>query len=263
VNTEQVSDGICIGFIQPANMLKQNTPWENCCFFMSKNIKIFSVIAILLSGYSALSQNLSNKGKEFWVAYGHHQFFETGGNTQEMVLYLSAEQAANVTVSINGTSYSQTYFVPANTVVSTGATPSTPLPKAGTNDCRLFSGTPGFTGTNSEGKSTRGIHIVSDVPIVAYAHIFGGTSSGASMLMPIDTWGYNYVSVNSEQRYGSNCFSWMYVIAKENNTKIEIVPSVPYPRWSGCRAISYCSFKQGRGLPGFGFAFKRRKQQRI
>jgi gliding motility-associated-like protein len=204
-------------------MLKQNTPWENCCFFMSKKIKIFSVIAILLSGYSALSQNLSNKGKEFWVAYGHHQFFENGTNSQGMVLYLNSEQPAQVTVSITGTSYVRNFTIAANSVIATDT-----LPKSGPEDCRLFSGTPGFSGANSEGISSRGIHIQSNVPIVAYAHIFGGASSGATMLMPVETYGYSYVSVNSQQNYpGGNCFSWMYVIAKENNTKIEIVPSVP------------------------------------
>ena len=182
-----------------------------------------TLTALLLIVYSAgFAQNLSNRGKEFWVGYGHHHFFETGANNQDMVLYLSAEQAAQVTVTINGTSYSQTYNVPANSVIQTSA-----LPKSGANDCRLYSGAPGFTGSLSEGTSDRGIHIVSDVPIVAYAHIYGSASSGATMLMPVETYGYSYVSVNSQQRYGSNnCFSWIYIIAKENNTKVEIVPSV-------------------------------------
>src|ERR1700694_3607073 len=189
---------------------------------MTSRIGIKLLIFLLMIAQSGMSQNLSNKGKEFWVGYGHHHFFETGANSQEMVLYLSAEQAAHVTVSINGTSYSQTYNVPANSVIYTSA-----MPKSGLNDCRLFSGAPGFSGSLSEGISERGIHIISDVPIVAYAHIYGNASSGATMLMPVETYGYSYVSVNSQQRYGNNnCFSWVFVIAKENNTRVEIVPSV-------------------------------------
>ncbi|HEX5652831.1 MAG TPA: LamG-like jellyroll fold domain-containing protein, partial [Chitinophagaceae bacterium] len=38
----------------------------------------------------------SNRGRRFWVAYGHHYGFSS--NSQDMVLYLSAEDAANVTV---------------------------------------------------------------------------------------------------------------------------------------------------------------------
>src|SRR5690606_20317673 len=33
--------------------------------------------------------------------------------------------------------------------------------------------------------------------------------------------------INSRQRYATNCFSWFYVVAKENNTVIEVTPSVP------------------------------------
>src|SRR3954468_4975401 len=146
---------------------------------MMTKTRIIATFILLAGSIFSYAQNLSNKGKEFWVGYGHHQFFEGNSgsqqNTQEMVIYLSAEQPANVTVSINGTSYSQNYSIPANTVISTAA-----MPKSGTNDCRLTSGAGGFTGALSEGISDRGIHIVSDVPIVAYAHIYGSASSGAT-----------------------------------------------------------------------------------
>jgi gliding motility-associated-like protein len=182
-------------------------------------------IGLLLCCLHGLSQNLSNKGKEFWVGYGHHQFMEPDGSPQngmEMILYFSAEQTANVKVSINTTSYVRNYVVPAGTVIA-----SQLIPKAGTFDCRLYSDPPSFGGTGGEGVFDRGIHIESDVPIVAYAHIYGSLSSGASMLMPVETWGYNYVSLNSQQVYAANCFSWMYVVAKENNTRVEITPAVP------------------------------------
>ncbi|WP_236059501.1 PKD domain-containing protein [Chitinophaga rhizophila] len=168
-------------------------------------------------------QNLSNKGKSFWVGYGHHQFMEPGrGNTQEMVLYLSAEEPANVTVTIDGTTWTRSYTIPANTVIATDQ-----IPKTGAFDARLYSVPPTFGGTGGEGLFQRkGIHIVSDVPIVAYAHIYGSASSGATMLMPEETWGYYYVSLNSQQEYDFDCFSWMFVVARENNTVVEITPSV-------------------------------------
>ena len=61
------------------------------------------------------AQDFSNKGTEFWVAYGYHQVMTTG-NAQEMVLYFAAEEATTVTVSIPGNGYSVTYNVPANSV---------------------------------------------------------------------------------------------------------------------------------------------------
>ncbi len=175
-----------------------------------------------LCGISAMGQGLSNRGKEFWVGYGHHQFMEPGStNSQDMVVYLSAEEAATVTVTIDGTAWTRTYNIPANTVIVTET-----IPKAGPTDARLYSVPPSYGGTGGEGIfSNKGIHIVSNVPIVAYAHIFGSVSSGATMLMPVSTWGYSYISLNSQQAFADDCFSWMYIIAKEDNTMVEINPS--------------------------------------
>ncbi|HYF31634.1 MAG TPA: gliding motility-associated C-terminal domain-containing protein [Chitinophagaceae bacterium] len=153
----------------------------------------------------------SNKGTKFWVAYGHHQFMATD-NSQQMVLYLGAEQPANVTVRINGTSWVRTYTIPANTVITTNI-----IPKAGSFDARL----------TQEGLNRRGISITSDVPITAYAHIFGSLSSGATMLMPVGTYGYEYYALTSRQNYAANTYSWFYVVADRDNTLIEITPSNP------------------------------------
>src|SRR5690242_13312669 len=107
------------------------------------------------------AQDFSNKGKDFWVGYGYHVRMNTGnGGSQQMVLYFATEAVTNVTVSIPGVGYSQTYSnIPANTIFTTN-----PLPKTGSQDARL----------TEEGLSAKGIHITSDRPIVAYAHIYDG-----------------------------------------------------------------------------------------
>lgn len=176
-------------------------------------MKALLTITFLLTGFLSLAQNLSNKGKEFWTGYGHNQFFTTNqGNGEKMVLYLSAEEPATVTVSINGTSWVKTYNIPANTVIPTDL-----IPKTGEDDARI----------KEEGLNNHAIHIVSDTPIVAYAHIYGETSSGATMLLPVETYGYNYFSMNTEQEFDKDCFSWFFVVASENNTRIRITPTQP------------------------------------
>lgn len=165
------------------------------------------IISVSISSL-IFSQDLSNKGKEFWVGYGHNQIYPSG---QTLVLYLSAEQAAQVTISVNGTSWSQTYTIPANTVIQT-----VEIPKNGASDARL----------TAEGISDKGIHIVSDVPIVAYAHQYGSASSGATMLMPVETYGYTYYSLNYTQVTNATpAYSWFFVIASQDNTVVEITPS--------------------------------------
>ena len=161
--------------------------------------------------FSANAQDLSNRGKEFWLGYGHNNLF-SNGNGQQLVLYLSTEQAATVTVSVNNSSWTRTYIIPANSVRQTDE-----LPKSGTDDARI----------QMEGYNTRGIRIVSDVPIVAYAHQYGSNSSGATMLMPVETFGYTYYSLNYAQQSNSTpAYSWFFIVASEDNTKVEITPSV-------------------------------------
>lgn len=154
----------------------------------------------------------SNRGRRFWVAYPINEL--NAGTTQQMVLYLSAQEAANVQVRINGTNWVRNYFVPANSVTATEY-----LPKAGVMSAYL----------NTPGKSDRGISIVSDVPIVAYAHVIGSTSSGASMLMPVGVWGYEYRMLGITQSWGTGGHSYFYVVADNDSTKVEITsaPGVP------------------------------------
>jgi gliding motility-associated-like protein len=161
----------------------------------------------------AKTQDKSNKGKEFWLGYGHNVLFTQGSpaNSQTHVLYLSAEQAATVTVSVNGTGWTQTVNISANTVDF-----SIVIPKSGPDDARIL----------NEGLSVKGIHIVSNVPIVAYSHQFNLVSSSATMLMPVETFGYTYYSLNfTQQSNYPQSYSWFYAVASENNTRIQITPS--------------------------------------
>jgi gliding motility-associated-like protein len=114
--------------------------------------------------------------------------------------------------------------IPANTVDATIL-----IPKTGPNDARLL----------TDGFSNKGIHIVSDVPVAVYAHVYVNQGSGATMLMPVETYGYSYSSVNYRQntsgsalpnispttQNGPDWYSWFYVVASEDNTTLEITPS--------------------------------------
>ena len=153
----------------------------------------------------------SNSGTRFWVGYGHHEFFEND-NAQDMVLYFSSSEDADVTVKINNTGWIKHYHVTANTAVASDA-----IPKGGVEDARLM----------TEGVSDRGISIESTKPIVAYAHIYGNMSSGATMLLPVGTYGYEYYSLNYKQQYSYQDYSWAYVVADQPNTVVEITPAVP------------------------------------
>jgi gliding motility-associated-like protein len=183
-----------------------------------RNFYLLSTLLLnLLVSSSLHAQDFSNKGKDFWVGYGYHQQMTNGGGggTQDMVLYFATEAITTVTVTIPGTGYSQTYSnIPANTVFT-----SNPIPKTGAQDARLTQ--------ESTSPEKKGIHITSDKPIVAYAHIYNQSVSGASILFPTGTLGKEYYSVNYKNVSNSadaNC--WFYVVACDTgNTTVEITPS--------------------------------------
>lgn len=171
-----------------------------------------TLVLAVLGGKAALAQDFSNKGKDFWLGYGYHQLM-SGNNNQEMVLYFATDQVTTVTVSIPGTGYTVTYAnIPANTIFTSAA-----LPKSGAQDARL----------TSQGLFNRGVHIVADKPIVAYAHVYTANVSGATLLFPTNTLGKEYYSINfTNVSNSANSNGWFYVVACDTGTTtVEIVPS--------------------------------------
>jgi gliding motility-associated-like protein len=181
--------------------------------YMRKIYLLGTLVLSILFNTISTAQDFSNKGKDFWVAYGYHQVM-VAGNGQDMRLYFSAEQTANVTVTIPGIGYSQSYIVPANTTIASNI-----IPKGAPQDARLLAES--TTGEN------KGIHIVSDKPIVAYAHIYNGSVSGATILFPTPTLGKEYYSVNYRNISNTGAAnSWFYVLAADTGTTtVRITPS--------------------------------------
>lgn len=151
----------------------------------------------------------SNRGRHFYFLYAANQL--NAGATQEMTYYVSTfEEPANVTIKVNGTTWSRSFLVPPYTV--NAPLPVDYLPKAGANNAFY----------NAAGITDRSVEIISDVPVVAYAHGIGSTSSGGCMLLPVGVWGYEYKTLTITQDYGANSFSLYYVVAANDNTKVEV-----------------------------------------
>lgn len=179
-----------------------------------KQLRFLLCFCLLITFRFVNAQDVSNKGKDFWLGYGYHVNMAgnpSNGGSQELVLYFTSDKNANVTVEIPGVGYKQTYQVLANQV-----TISSPIPKTGVQDARI----------NTAGKFSRGIHVTSDASIVAYAHIYNQNVSGASLLFPTNTLGKDYYSIGytqSSNQANSNAF--FFVVATEDNTTVEITPS--------------------------------------
>lgn len=162
----------------------------------------------------------SNKGKDFWVGFSPTEKMGGSDTTLYNLRFTFNNPnpvAATVVISIpNLPAFNQlTYSVPANSVVTTNAGD---LP-TGVSDPNLDSR------ITTEGVLKAGIHIVSDQPIVAYAHNVTSQVYAATVLFPTPTLGREYTSLNFTQRSNSSASvsrSFCFAIATEDNTLIEV-----------------------------------------
>lgn len=134
-----------------------------------------------------------------------------GGNIgSAMVLYITSDVSTTGNVEIGGVALPP-FNVTANQVT--------------------FIDIPSSAYISTYGKYTnRGIHITSVKPIAVYAHIYGANVSGATLLLPVNAMGKEYMSLNYKQVSNADpvnnpAYSTFAVIATEDNTSVSITPS--------------------------------------
>lgn len=190
-------------------------------------------------------QDFSNKGTDFWVGYGSHvSMYNSNGTAvasgggQDMVLYFATDLATTVTVSIPSVGYLITYNIPANSIYT-----SNPLPKSGAQDVRLL----------TEGITSKGIHITANNPVVAYAHIYASSVSGATLLFPTNTLGKQYYSINYDQNSNNNySYCFFYAVATDTGTTtIQVTPSGNTQNMTAGQAYTY-TLQQGQIFNALG-----------
>lgn len=182
---------------------------------------LLAILVLIFSNVKA--QDFSNKGKDFWVGYGYHVRMKqpaNGGNVndQEMKLYFATDGPTNIRVSIPGIGWTRTYSTTSTSpnIIISDLIPKSPFTGG---DVRLLD--------ESQSPEQKGIHITSDREIVAYAHIYNSSVSGATILFPTNTLGKEYYSINYKNvsnEQDSN--PWFYVIATDTGTTtVQIIPS--------------------------------------
>lgn len=175
-------------------------------------IRLFYFYLLIFAfAFKAGAQGASNKGTDFWFMYGAHVsgYSSSQSNWQKMAIYITSDVNTTGTLEIPGISYSINFSVTANQVTTLT------MPQAA-----YIGGT--------EDKFNKGIHLKSVKPIVAYGHIYNSSVSGATLLLPTNTLGKEYYSLNFTQKSNSlNAYSFCSIVAVEDNTTVIITPSVP------------------------------------
>lgn len=181
------------------------------------------------SGKLVAPANASNVGNDFWLGFGYHTSMSnsnpSSSSAANLSLYISAaDKDATIIVEIPGMGGAFTpieVFVPAGTVQEVTGFPIAGAKNPGNElDSRLY-----FTGITN-----RAIHVYSKdgTPVSVWMYTYSSDNSAAgSMVFPTNTWNNSY----SVQAYGNNTNSgvpnsFFFVIAEEDNTEIEITPTV-------------------------------------
>lgn len=171
--------------------------------------KYLLLTIVLINSVSAFSQDQSNKGKDFWLAYPAHN----AGTTSRMALYLTSDINTTGTVQFNGNTIPFTITANQTTVVRIG-------------NATIPSNASCYIASNNVIEINKGIHITALKPVVAYAHILNSAVSGSTLLLPKNVLGREYVvSTYVPQGTTFNVEKCQFVIVGvENNTTVEIRP---------------------------------------
>lgn len=170
----------------------------------------------------------SNVGNDFWLGFGYHTAMDqTDGDRANLSIYISApDKDATVVIEMPGLGggfVTQEVTVLKGTVQEVSGFPlgdGTKFNSSNQPDSRLY-----FTGI-----SNRAIHVYSKdgTPVSVWMYSYSTDNSAAgSMIFPTNTWNTSY----SVQAYGNstnsgNPNSFFYVIAQEDGTEFDFVPSV-------------------------------------
>lgn len=166
------------------------------------------LFVLLLATNNVSGQDYSNKGKDFWIIYTGH----IDATNSRMALYVTSDVNATGTMSVNGSSVP--FTVTANQVTTLRLTnSSTP------NNSLAYNSQTAGIGTN------RGVHIVTDTPVVVYSHILNAARSGSTLVLPTNVLGREYFVTSYPSVSGANSRSQFAVVATEDNTTVEITPT--------------------------------------
>lgn len=172
-------------------------------------LKYSVLFLFIFSANFLFSQDFSNKGTDFWIAYTGH----TAGLTARMSIYITSDVNTTGEVKVAGQTipYTVTAFQVTIVSLTNSSVPSNSVAYNAQDD---------GIGAN------KGINVTSLKPVVVYAHILNAAVSGSTLVLPTKVLGRQYVvmanrSYNLTNNTGR---SQLAVVATQDNTTVEITP---------------------------------------
>lgn len=150
----------------------------------------------------------TTEGTDFWFGFMENQ--EAGPWPVTIEVYISAREEANITITNTSGSFNESRTISANSSVLI------PVPITQMNV--------------TEGVGNRALNVTSDVDVSVYALNKRQFSADAAVILPTKVLGNEYYVMAHRQQFadgtGSERGSEMLVVAVEDNTQIDVTPSV-------------------------------------
>lgn len=184
---------------------------------VSRYLTLF-VVCIICS-FGGFAQNISNEGTDFWVCFPSHvPSFDKEDNPRLANISVFITAKSNSSGIVTCGTFSKTFSVVANKVTEIQ------VPR---NQAYIESGNPYSV--------NKGINIKVDQgkpKVVAYAHIFAGARSAASLVLPVEALGQKYYAISYTQdltrqiieKDTVHIYSQFNIVAVEDDTKVLITP---------------------------------------
>jgi len=168
-------------------------------FYMMILVLLFTI----LSSKSIAQGTIPSIGVDFWYGYMHN----AGSSNQELRLFVSSQVATTGTVEIPLQGWSTNFTVSPNLTTTV-----------------IIPNNIGET-TGSDIVESKGIHVTTADSVSLFAINFATYSADASKILPKQSLGVDYL-VTAYQGLGTQNRSEFLIVATEDNTQIEITPSV-------------------------------------
>lgn len=166
------------------------------------------VLTLLFCAQPALSQDFSNKGKEFYLCFPSHV---PSSNLATLSIWITSDRASSGTITMANGAFSGTFNIAAN----------------GLQEIQIPHASAHISNGESNMVIQKSIRIKTDAgkpPVVAYAQLWAGARSAATLLLPVNVLGKKYYSINFTQNTTGR--SQFQVIATKSNTSVKITPRI-------------------------------------
>lgn len=164
---------------------------------------ILVLLFTLSSSLSSAQGTIPSIGVDFWYGYMHN----SASNNQELRLFVSSQVATSGTVEVPLLGWSSNFTVAPNLTTTI-----------------IIPNNMGET-TGSDVIEPKGIHVTTADSVSLFAINFATYSADASKILPKQSLGVDYI-VTAYQGLGTQSRSEFLIVATEDNTQIEITPSV-------------------------------------